>query len=107
MMPTALPYQPISVDARGGEHPLPDPLPAGIGVLPHKGGRQFGPLQLSILPESGGRFKWSLTTDPMGDLINAETDAPFIKGRVFAPLEAACRDQFPAPRSGDRPRCGR
>src|SRR6266481_6678191 len=43
MMPTALPGQPISVDARGGEHPLPNPLPAGIRVLPHQGGRQFDP----------------------------------------------------------------
>ncbi len=43
VMPTALPGQPISVDARGGEDPLPDPLPAGVGVLPYQGGRQFDP----------------------------------------------------------------
>ena len=40
---TALARQPVAVDARRREHPLPRPLPAGIRIFPGEGGGELNP----------------------------------------------------------------
>jgi len=43
VMPAEMASQPVAIEARGGEDPLPDPFPSGVRILSQERGRQLYP----------------------------------------------------------------